>query len=67
MTLEMLQPEKRSAILALAARHGARYDRVFGSVVRRESSPTIDIDFLVDLEPGVHMKDSRLYLIHMRD
>lgn len=40
--------EKRSEILALAERYGARNVRVFGSVARREETPTSDVDVLVE-------------------
>ena len=49
--IEMLRG-KRSQILELAARHGARNVRVFGSVARGESSPDSDIDFLIDCGPN---------------
>lgn len=45
-TWSMLQ-ERRDAILALAARHGAKDVRVFGSAARGEATPQSDIDLLV--------------------
>ena len=42
----------REQILAIAARHGARHVRVFGSVVRGEDGPESDVDLLVEFEPG---------------
>jgi predicted nucleotidyltransferase len=57
VTLETLQNEKRSAILALARQHGASNVRVFGSVARRESGPSSDVDFLVDLDAGRDLFD----------
>lgn len=44
---ELLE-DKRDAILAVAAQHGAFNVRVFGSVARGEASQESDIDFLVD-------------------
>ena len=41
----------RDAILKLAARHGARNVRVFGSVVRGKSRPDSDVDLLVEMDP----------------
>ena len=38
--------------LELAARHGARNIRVFGSVARGDDRPDSDVDLLVDVEPG---------------
>ena len=40
---------KREEILRIAARHGARNVRVFGSVVRGEAGEDSDVDFLVDV------------------
>lgn len=54
--LEMLR-EKREDILRIAAEHGARNVRVFGSVARGESGAESDVDFLVDLAPGRSLLD----------
>jgi predicted nucleotidyltransferase len=40
---------KREEILAIAARHGARNVRVFGSVARGEASEDSDVDFLIEV------------------
>ena len=40
--------DKREQILRLAAEHGARNIRVFGSVARGEATADSDVDFLVD-------------------
>ncbi len=40
---------KREEILKVAAKHGARNVRVFGSVARGEARPESDVDFLVDV------------------
>ena len=52
----------REAIRAIAAEHGAREIRVFGSVARgEEEEDRSDIDFLVSLEPNRTLMDlSRL-------
>lgn len=47
----------RDAILRLAAQHGARNVRIFGSVARDEGTFESDLDFLVDLEPGRTLLD----------
>jgi predicted nucleotidyltransferase len=39
----------RDRILSIAARHGARNVRVFGSVVRGDARPDSDVDFLVEM------------------
>ncbi len=57
MDPEKLLSQKRSEILEIAARHGARNLRVFGSVARGEADEQSDIDFLVDLEPGRSLLD----------
>jgi predicted nucleotidyltransferase/DNA-binding XRE family transcriptional regulator len=41
---------RREEILRIAAAHGARNVRVFGSVARGEAGPDSDVDFLVDLD-----------------
>ena len=41
----------RRAILGLAARHGARDVRVFGSMARGEATPESDVDLLVESGP----------------
>ncbi len=43
---------RRDDLLAIAARHGARHVRVFGSVAHGDARPDSDVDFLVELEPG---------------
>jgi predicted nucleotidyltransferase len=52
MTVEQLIREKGADIRKIAARHGARNIRIFGSVARGDSSQGSDIDFLVDAGPG---------------
>ncbi len=52
-----LLKSKRHEILAIAARHGARNVRVFGSVARGEAGPESDLDILVELEPGTSLMD----------
>ena len=49
--------ERREEILVIAARHGARRVRVFGSVVRGEETPESDLDLLVEFEPGRSLLD----------
>ena len=43
--------QKRNDILRIAARHGVRQIRLFGSVARGEAGPTSDVDFLIDVGP----------------
>ena len=57
MSMGELLKEKREDILRIAARHGARNIRVFGSVVRGEAGPDSDVDVLVEFEPGRSLLD----------
>ena len=57
MKLDGLLEEKRAEILRVAAEHGAREVRVFGSVARGEANRESDIDFLVELESGRSLLD----------
>lgn len=57
MTLEELRRTKRDQILRIAARHGARNVRIFGSAARGEASRESDIDLLVDLDPDRTLMD----------
>lgn len=54
--LDKLRKE-RSRIMSLAAKHGARNMRVFGSVARGEERPDSDIDFLVEMAPDRSLFD----------
>jgi predicted nucleotidyltransferase len=49
--------DKKSQILALAAKHGALNVRVFGSVANGTANETSDIDFLVDMEENRSLLD----------
>lgn len=51
MKSDRVLESKREEILRIAARHGARNVRVFGSAARGEAGPRSDIDFLVDVGP----------------
>ena len=51
MKIEQLIREKRDEIQRVAAKHGARNIRVFGSVARGEAREDSDIDILVDSGP----------------
>ena len=58
---------KRGEILALAAQHGVRQVRVFGSMARGEARPESDVDFLVELEPGRSLLDVGGLLMDLQD
>jgi predicted nucleotidyltransferase len=57
MNVDELLKEKRADILRIAAQHGARNVRLFGSVARGEARPDSDIDVLVEFEPGRTLLD----------
>jgi uncharacterized protein len=56
MAVESLRPYRRE-ILELAARHGARNVRVFGSIARGDRHEESDVDLLVDIDPGRSLLD----------
>lgn len=51
MTINQLLREKREEIGRIAAKHGARNVRVFGSIARGEAHEGSDVDILVDIGP----------------
>ncbi len=67
MGVDELLKEKREEILKIAAKHGARNVRVFGSVARGEADPESDIDLLVDMEPGRSLLDLGGLLMDLRE
>ena len=56
MGLESLRRYRRE-ILDVAARHGARNVRVFGSIARGDDHEGSDVDVLIDVEPGRTLLD----------
>jgi uncharacterized protein len=67
MGLEDQLKEKREEILRVAASHGARNVRIFGSVARGEADETSDIDFLVDMESDRSLLDVAALLADLRE
>ena len=67
MTLDELLEEKREEILRIAARHGARNVRVFGSVARGEASDLSDLDLLVQFEPGRSLLDHTALVLELEE
>jgi len=66
MGIRELLKNKRDEILRIAANHGARNVRVFGSVARDEADDASDIDFLVELEPGRSLLDHAALLLELQ-
>ena len=56
MSIQELR-SRRHEILSLAARHGVRNIRVFGSVGRGDDRPSSDLDLLVEVEQGRSLLD----------
>lgn len=59
--------DKREEILLIAARHGARNVRIFGSVARAEAGCDSDVDVLVDLELGRSLFDLGGLLMELQE
>ncbi|MGH7165230.1 MAG: nucleotidyltransferase family protein [Nitrospiraceae bacterium] len=57
MSIDALLKEKREEVLKIAARHGARNVRIFGSVARGEADRESDVDFLVEMDTGRSLFD----------
>ncbi len=66
MTVQELVTENRGEILKIAARHGARNVRLFGSAARGEADEASDLDFLVEMEPGRSLLDMGGLLMDLR-
>ncbi len=58
---------RRTEILDLARKHGARNVRIFGSVARGDAGPDSDVDILVELEPGRGLLDHAALMLDLSD
>ena len=67
MAIDLFIENKRDAILAIAAKHGACNVRLFGSAARGEADEDSDVDLLVDLEPGRTLFDLGAFLMDLQD
>ncbi|PWR69707.1 nucleotidyltransferase family protein [Methanospirillum lacunae] len=58
---------RKEAIQKVAAIHGARKIRIFGSVIRGEDTPESDLDLLVEFEPGRSLIDHIALIQDLQD
>lgn len=65
MSIRQLLQTKRKKILQIAARHGARKVRIFGSVARGEARRGSDIDFLVEMDEGRSLLDHAALILDL--
>jgi predicted nucleotidyltransferase len=56
-SLAALVEQRRADIKTAVRRHKGRTVALFGSVARGEETPTSDLDFLVEFEPGSSLFD----------
>lgn len=59
--------EKREGILRIAASHGARNVRVFGSIARGEADEASDIDLLVSFDPETSLLQHAALIRELRE
>jgi hypothetical protein len=67
MTVAEMLREPRGAILEIAARHGARKVRLFGSAARGDAGEASDVDLLVEFEPGRSLLDHAALVRDLED
>lgn len=67
VAIDPLFGQKREQILQVAARHGARDVRLFGSAARGEATEASDVDLLVTMEPGRSLVDLGELVADLRD
>ncbi len=67
MNISRLLKQNRSAILEIAAKHGARNVRVFGSAARGQETAGSDLDLLVELEPSRTLLDHAGLVLDLQD
>ena len=67
MPSEMISAANRAAILRIAASHGARDVRVFGSVARGEAGIDSDLDLLVNMDADRSLLDRIALIRELRE
>jgi predicted nucleotidyltransferase len=65
MSIRQLLQSKRKQIIEIAARHGARKVRVFGSVARGTARRRSDVDFLVEMDEGRSLLDHSALILEL--
>ena len=67
MGISQILRAKRKKILSLAAKHGARNVRVFGSVARGTAGRASDVDFVVEFRKGRSLLDQSGLILDLQD
>jgi hypothetical protein len=67
MTASEIVTMHRNEILAIAARHGARNVRLFGSVARGQADERSDIDLVVDFDPERSLLDHAALSLELQE
>ena len=66
-SLAKILKTNREEVCRIAAKHGARNIRLFGSVARGEARPDSDLDFLVEMETGKSLFDIARMAVALED
>jgi predicted nucleotidyltransferase len=67
MTASEIVTAHRNEILAVAAKHGARNVRLFGSVARGSDDERSDIDLIVDFDPERSLLDHAALSLELQE
>ncbi|MFH0824455.1 MAG: nucleotidyltransferase family protein [Pseudomonadota bacterium] len=67
MDVTRVLQERREDILRIAARHGARNVRLFGSTARGEADEASDIDLLVGFDPEAGLLQHAAMIRELRE
>jgi len=67
MNIEQELIKNRNAVIAIAAKHGARNPRIFGSVARGDAGPESDVDLLVKMDEGRSLLDVSALVIDLQE
>ena len=67
MTASEIVTARRNEILSVAAKHGARNVRLFGSVARGTDDERSDIDLVVDFDPERSLLDHAALSLELQE